>query len=136
MVQLTVILAIIAIIIAILALFIYLTERKLKQKLKIVSSKKTSRYIIKLRRIKNKKQTPEQKLEELNKLAKSFLKEVTYSEQTPTYSSLIELFKKQGKEEAAEFCDLMNKENYSKKKIDKKEVTMLFLKIEKLIRNY
>jgi len=134
MVQITVILVGLVIVIIAIVVIIYLIERKLKQKLKKVSSRKANRYVVRLRRIKSKKQSPEQELEELNKLTKSFLKEENNLEQNLTYSSLKEILQKKGKYEEAEFCDLMNKEYYSKKQLTNKEIKKIVYSLEKIIK--
>lgn len=79
---------------------------------------------------------PEKDFENLNSYARAFFKEYLTLDYSLTYLELADYFKKQNKQDYAEFCTLMSDVNYSGRKAKPEEVRKLVDIFYKIISGY
>ena len=114
---------------------LYTRNKKLYQKL-VSEATRFHRYKKGIEALKNVSQDPEKDFENLNSYARAFFKEYLNLDYSLTYLELSEIFKKQNKQDYAEFCTLMSDVNYSGRKAKPEEVRKLVDIFYKIISEY
>ncbi len=127
------------IILAIIILFfviwiLYKKNENIDQDLKN-EQKKYFSYLQEIEKLKISKETPEEKFNILNELAKDFFEQYFKLKSNLTYLQLSENFHKKNKEDFSDFCKSMSDLNYSNKKTNKSQVDKLIIFFERLIEN-
>ncbi|MDD5192212.1 MAG: hypothetical protein PHH54_05495 [Candidatus Nanoarchaeia archaeon] len=126
----------VVVILIVLLWILYTKNKQLYQKL-VLESTRFHRYKKGIEVLKMVSNTPEKDFESLNSYARSFFKEYLNLDYSLTYLELSEIFKKQNKQDYAEFCRLMSEVNYSgKKKIDVAEIKKLVYLFSDIINKY
>ena len=127
------------IILAIIILFfviwiLYKKNENIDQDLKN-EQKKYFSYLQEIEKLKISKETPEEKFNILNELAKDFFEQYFKLKSNLTYLQLSENFHEKNKEDFSDFCKSMSDLDYSNKKTNKSQVDKLIIFFERLIEN-
>jgi len=124
--------SLVVIILIIVLWYLYTKNKKIAERL-ISETTRFHRYRKGIEAMKKFPQNPETDFRNLNKYARAFFKEYLNLDYSLTYLELEEYFKKQNKQEHAEFCKLMSDVNYKgeRTKEDVQRLVELFSKIMK-----
>ena len=114
---------------------VYLKSRKIYNKL-VVEATRFYRYKKGIEILKNASRGSEKDFQDLNKYTRAFFKEYLNLDYSLTYLELAEYFKKQEKQDYAEFCKLMSDVNYSGRKAKPEEVRRLVDIFYRIIKEY
>ena len=128
-------LGLVVIILIVVLWVVYLKSKKIYGKL-VVEATRFYRYKKGIEVLKNVSHGSEKDFQNLNKYARAFFKEYLNLDYSLTYLELAELFKKQEKQDYAEFCRLMSDVNYSGKKAKPEEVRQLIDIFYRIIEEY
>lgn len=115
--------------------YLYTRNKKLYYKL-VSEATRFHRYKKGVEILKTVSNGSEKDFESLNSYARAFFKEYLNLDYSLTYLELSEIFKKQNKQDYAEFCELMSNVNYSGGKVKLEEVRKLVDIFYKIIQNY
>lgn len=115
--------------------YLYTQNKKLYQKLTSEATR-FRRYKKGIEVLKNTSNGPEKDFKNLNFYARAFFKEYLNLDYSLTYLELSKTFKKQNKQDYAEFCKIMSDVDYSGRKAKPEEVKKLIDIFYKIITNY
>jgi len=109
----------------IILIILIITEIRLKRKIKELSYERDNSEITELKKLLSSKQPLKEKLDSIDKIAKSFLNKNYDISQNINYSDMVDDFKRINKPEISQFCDLMVSIYYSGKEINEERINAL-----------
>lgn len=137
LIPLDVLIPIVLVIIILIVVMWYLYSKNKRLYNDLVSeATRFHRYKKGIEALKNASGGPKKDFENLNSYARAFFKEYLNLDYNLTYLELSEIFKKQNKQDYAEFCALMSDINYSGRKAKPEEVKQLVNIFYKMIEEY
>jgi len=129
-----------AIIISLIALFVIaliiliFIEIRLRAKIKKLRKENDSNLVVELKNLLDSKQPLKERLDLLDKTAKSFLSESYSISPNLDYSDLVDDFRRRNKPEISQFCDLMVSVYYSGKPVNEERINTLAKVLMGIIR--
>lgn len=129
----TLVVALLVLVIIVIVLFI--VQKKLKKKIINKESIEEGELltITEIRKLKSSRESPESTLHSLNKIVRNFLKAEFEISKGTDYGEMISDFNKKGKRNLSDFCRKMLEALYSGEKMQRREVSTLLNKFEKIL---